>query len=96
MSIRINYNKPLSKKTNYNVVFFVDEKFHISGLKKFVTKSEYNYTQDLLKSKDLKQKLVISEISSKKKIILVSIEKNIKHFEAENLGAKFYSFLKKN
>ena len=95
MSIRINYNKPLSKKTNYNVVFFVDEKFHISGLKKFVTKSEYNYTQDLLKSKDLKQKLVISEISSKKKIILVSIEKNIKHFEAENLGAKFYSFLKK-
>ena len=38
MSIKINYNKPLSKKTHYNVVFFVDEKFHISGLKKFVTK----------------------------------------------------------
>jgi leucyl aminopeptidase len=94
MNVEINYNKVLRKKTLFYEVFFVDEKFNISDLKKHLTNSEYLYTLDLLKTKDLKEKLIISEISSKKKIILVSIEKNIKHFEAENLGAKFYSFLK--
>ena len=68
MSVQINYNKVASKKTPYNVVFFVDEKFDISGLKKYITSSEYHYTQDLLKTKNLKEKLIISEISSKKKL----------------------------
>ena len=94
MSVQINYNKIASKSTPHNVVFFVDERFNILNLKKYITNSEYYYTQDLLKTKDLKKKLIIAEISSKKKIILVSIKKNIKHFEAENLGAKFYSILK--
>ena len=94
MSVQINYNKIASKSSPHNVVFFVDERFNILNLKKYITNSEYYYTQDLLKTKDLKKKLIIAEISSKKKIILVSIKKNIKHFEAENLGAKFYSFKK--
>ena len=96
MSVQINYNKLLSKKKPYNIVFFVDEKFNISGLNKHFTDSEYNYTQDLLKTKNLEDKIIISEISSKKKIIFISIEKNLNHFEAENLGAKFYSFLNNN
>ena len=94
MSVQINYNNIASKRTPHNVVFFVDERFNISGIKKYISNSDYYYTQDLLKTKDLKEKLILAEINSKKKIILVSIEKNIKHFEAENLGAKFYSFLK--
>ncbi len=95
MNVQINYNKVSSKKTPNNVVFFVNEKFDISGLRKYITNSEYHYTKDLLKTKNLKEKLIISEISSKKKIILVSVEKNIRHFEAENLGAKIYNFLTK-
>ena len=67
MSVQINYNKLLSKKKPYNIVFFVDEKFNISGLNKHFTDSEYNYTQDLLKTKNLEDKIIISEISSKKK-----------------------------
>ena len=47
----------------------------------------------MLKTKDLKKKIIISEISSEKKIILVSIQKNIKNYETVNLGAKFYNFL---
>ena len=93
MSIKINYKSIISKSKPKNVVFFVDEKFRIQGIKKFISKSEYSYTEDLLKTKDFKNKIIISEIDSKKKLILVSLKKNIKNFEAENLGAKFYNSL---
>ena len=94
MSIKINYKNNISKNKPKNVVFFVDEKFSIAGIKKFISKSEYSYTEDLLRTKDLKKKIIFSEIDSKKKLILVSIQKNIKNFEAENLGATFYNNLK--
>ena len=93
MSIKINYKSIISKSKLKNVVFFVDEKFRIQGIKKLISKSEYSYTEDLLKTKDFKNKIIISEIDSKKKLILVSLKKNIKNFEAENLGAKFYNNL---
>ena len=93
MTVKINYqNSPLKKNVN-NVVFFVDEKFNISNIKKYLSRTDYQYTKDLLKTKDLKKKIIISEISSEKKIILVSIQKNIKNYETVNLGAKFYNFL---
>ena len=94
MSIKINYKSSISKSKPKNIVFFVDEKFRIQGIKTLISKSEYSYTEDLLKTKDFKNKIIISEIDSKKKLILVSVKKNIKNFEAENLGAKFYNNLK--
>ncbi len=94
MNIKINYKNSISKNKPKIIVFFVNEKFSILGLKKLITKSEYAYTEDLLKTKNLKNKIVISEIDSRKKLILVSIEKNIKNFEAENIGAKFFNYLK--
>ena len=94
MNIEINYKNSISKSKPKNILFFVDEKFSIFGIKKFISKSEYSYTEDLLKTKDFKNEIIISEIDSKKKLILVSIKKNIKNFEAENLGAKFYNNLK--
>ena len=62
MNVEINYNKVLRKKTLFYEVFFVDEKFNISDLKKHLTNSEYLYTLDLLKTKDLKEKLIIMEL----------------------------------
>ena len=94
MSIKINYKSSISKSKSKNIVFFVDEKFRIQGIKTLISKTEYSYTEDLLKTKDFKNKIIISEIDSKKKLILVSVKKNIKNFEAENLGAKFYNNLK--
>ncbi len=95
MSVSINYKNSSNKKSNSNIVFFVDEKFNISKLKKHISNSEYTFISDLLKTTDLKKKIVIFDISSKKKIILVSVIKNIKSFEVENLGAKFYDNIKK-
>ena len=94
MSITINYNRKLSKKNIYNNVIFVDEKFALSDLKKHVSKTDFSLISDLIKTKDLKKKIIEFDISSKKKIILVSIKKNINSAEAENLGALFFDLFK--
>ena len=94
MTVQINYKNNLSKKNSSNLVFFVDEKFNVSKLKKYISSSEYSFVLDLLKTTDLKKKILTFDISSKKKIILVSIIKNIKIFDIVNLGAKFYDLLK--
>ena len=52
-----------------------------------MSNSEFSYLNDLLKSRDLKKDLIIYEISSKKKIVLISLKNNLKNFEIENLGA---------
>ena len=90
MSIKIEYKSGVSKKPSSNLVLFTNEKFNINNLKNYVSNSEFSYLNDLLKSRDLKKDLIIYEISSKKKIILISLKNNLKNFEIENLGAKFY------
>ena len=90
MSININYLKKNSSDYSSNLVLFSNEKFNISNLKKYLTSSEFSYINDLLKTYDLKKNLFVFEVSSKKKIILVSIKNNLKTAEMENLGAEFY------
>ena len=94
MSVQINYKNNNFKKNSSNLVLFVDQKFNISGLKKHISKSELSYISDLLKNSDLKKDLLVFEINSKKTIFLVSIKKDIKTSDIENLGAKFHSYIK--
>ncbi len=94
MTIKIIYKNSTLKNKVANVVFFVDEKFNLTHLKKHLSSSEYSFLSDLIKSKDLKNKIVDLDISSKKKIILVSIKKDYTAVNAENLGAKFYDLSK--
>ena len=89
MNIKINFKNKAFNKTNGNLILFVDEKFNISGLKKLISNFEYSYILDLLKSEDLKKNILFFDISSKRKIILVSIKNNIKSSDLETLGAKF-------
>jgi len=93
MTIQINYKTSNSKKVSSNLVLFVDEKFNIIGLKKHISNSEFSYISDLLKNSDLKKSLLVFEINSKKTIFLVSIKKDIKTSDIENLGAKFHSYI---
>ncbi len=90
MSIKINYKNSTSKNPSNNLVLFADEKFNINPLKKHLSNSEFSYINDLLKTSDLSKNLLVFELSSKKKIVLVSIKKNIKASDIENLGAEFY------
>ena len=96
MSVQINYKKKVSTKNKTNLVLFIDEKFNISSLKKHILGSDYNFISDLIKKRDEKKKILAFDISSKKKIILVSLKKNITNSEAENLGANFYDQFKSN
>ena len=91
MSIKINYDKDLFKNKSPNLVLFVDENFSISRLKKDLSNREYSYIADLIKVNDKKKNIIEYEISSKKKIIIVSVKKKQNSSDAENLGAKFYN-----
>ncbi|MDA9650942.1 leucyl aminopeptidase [Candidatus Pelagibacter sp.] len=96
MTVQINYIKSGSKNTSSTVVFFVDKKFNINALKKYISKSEYSYILDLLKTSDLKKDLLFFEINSKKKVFLVSIKEDLKISDIESLGAKFHGYLNYN
>ena len=93
MTIQINYKKAKSNLFFNNLVLFVDENFNIRNLKKYISNSEFSYISDLLKNNDLKKDLLFFEVNSKKKIFLVSIKKDIKISDIENLGAKFHSYI---
>jgi len=90
MPIKINYKNSTLKKLSKNLVLFVDKKFNTTHLKKILSKSEFSYINDLLKINDLNKNFLVFELSSKKKIVLVSIKKNIKTSDIENLGAQLY------
>jgi leucyl aminopeptidase len=90
MSIKINYSKKATGKSSSNLVLFVNEKFNITNLKKYISNTEFSYINDLLKTSDLKKNIFVFEVNSKKKVVLISIKKNLKSFDIENLGAEFY------
>ena len=75
MSIKINYSKKTTVKFLGNLVLFVDEKFNINGLKKYLPSSEFSYIKDLLGTSDLKKNLFVFEVSSQKKVVLVNLNK---------------------
>ena len=90
MSIKINYLNKASSKSSSNFVLFASENFNINSLKKNLSDPEFSYINDLLKTSDLKKNMLIFEVNSKKKIVLISIKKDLKSFDIENLGAEFY------
>ena len=93
MSIKINYKNNISTKSTTNLVLFVNENFNIKDIKKFISNSEFSYIADLIKNSDLKKDTLFFEVNSKKTIFLVSVKKNIKISDIENLGAKFHSYI---
>ena len=69
---------------------------------KFIKKVEKNLSANTVffvddkfntKNSDLKKKILVFEINSKKKIFLISIKKNLKHFDIENLGSQFFGLV---
>ena len=90
MSLKINYQKNLVIKSSANLVLFCNEKFTIDNFKKYLSKAEFSYIKDILKTSDIKKNLLIFEVSSKRKIILLLIKKNHQSSDFENLGAEFY------
>jgi len=93
MTIKINHINTSSNKLSANLVLFVDEKFNTENLKKYISSAEFSYLNDLVKTCDLKKNLLVFEVSSKRKIILISVKKNLETSDVENLGAEFYTYI---
>ncbi len=74
MTVNISYAKNPGK-ISVNTVLFVDEKFNTNTLKKYISTTDLTYINDLLKTFDLKKKIFVFEINSKKKIQKVLILK---------------------
>ena len=91
MSLKVNYITKATNKISSNVVLFSNDDFKIDAIKSNLSSLEFSYIKDLLKTSDLKKNLLVFELTSKKKIILISIKKNLKTSDIENLGAEFYS-----
>ena len=93
MTVQINYKNNSSKKVLSNLILFVDEKFNINGIKKHISNYDFSYISDLLKNSNLKKDIIVFKINSQKTIFLVSIKKDIKTSDVENLGAKFHGYI---
>jgi leucyl aminopeptidase len=93
MTLQVLYKYGSFKKPSANLVLFTDENFEITGFKKHLSKEEFSYIKDLLKTSDLKKNLLCFKINSKKTIFLVSIKKNLKTSDIESLGAKFHGYI---
>ena len=93
MSIEINYKNKAPKNPSANLILFVEEKFKLNSLKRFISNTEYSYIFELLKTSDLKQEILFFEINSKKSIFLVSVKKDLTNSDIENLGAKFHKHI---
>ena len=75
MSVKINYKSSSAKKKITNSILFVDEKYNITKIKKYISSPEYSFLADLIKTKDLKKSIITFDINSKRKIVLISIKK---------------------
>ena len=94
MPVKISYKNNPSKINLGNLIFFVDENFSLSGLKKHLTNLENKFIINLLKSQNLSKKIISFDLSAKKRIFLISVKKNIKNSQIEQLGAEFFNYLK--
>ena len=94
MLVTINYKSSSKNFGINNTVFFVDDNYNLSSLKKYLSKTEFSFISDLKESEDTKKKIRFFDFSSKKKFILVSLKKNLTIVDAENLGANLFEAIK--
>ena len=63
MSVTINYKNNSLNKTSNSLVLFINDKFNLSHLKKYISKLEFTYINDLLKVRDPKSNLFAFKLS---------------------------------
>ena len=94
MTIITNYKHAEFNFKSGNLIFFVNEKYDVSDLRKYFSNSENKFIKQIIKSYDLSKKIISFDLSSIKKIFLISLENNLNTVKAEKLGAKFFNYTK--
>ena len=95
MTVQVLY-KNKAKSSNLGVIaLFAEDKFQIKNTGSFLSKNEISYTEKILKNKkNTKENIISFNINEKTTLILISLKKNLKSTDVENLGAEFYNFTK--
>ncbi len=94
MSVNIVYKNIKINKPIANSIFFIDDKHDLTNIKKNISNNDFSYVTDLIKNIDNKKKILCFDLNSKKKIILVSLKRNLKGCDVESLGANLYNIIK--
>ncbi len=97
MTIKFTYKNKAKSSNLEAIVLFTDEKFQTKNLENFISKNEATYVEKALKNRKINKENIISfNLNEKTRIILISLKKDLKGSDVENLGAEFYNFIKKN
>ncbi len=97
MTVQVLYKNKAKSSNSGVITLFVEDKFQIKNTVGFLSKNEKSYVQKILiNKKNTKENIISFNLNEKTTIILVSIKKNLKGSDVENLGAEFYNFIKKN
>ena len=99
MTLKVNYLGKFLNSSSKNIAFFLKKETKISELAKIIgDKSISSTINKLIKNENFTKRKFITSIDKNidKKIIFIWIDKNFSSHEIENLGAKFFDFLKNN
>ncbi len=97
MATKISFKKNFKEKNIRNYVLFTDENFRIRGLSKLSISSQANLINKTIKFQNSKGKnILLFNINSDQKIILVKIKNDQSSLENEKKGAEFYEFINSN
>ena len=97
MTVQVLY-KNKAKSSNIGViVLFSEDKFQIKNTDGYLSKNQMSYIEKILKAKrNTKENIISFNLNENTNLILISLKKNLKGSDVENLGAEFYNFAKKN
>ena len=97
MTVQVLYKNKAKLTSTGAITLFTEEKFQIKNLDRFLPKNSALYADKILKNKkNTKENIISFNINENTTLILVSLKKDLKSSDVENLGAEFYNFIKKN
>ncbi len=97
MTVQVEYKNNVKSSNPATFALFTEDKFQFKNTGNFLSKNENSYVEKILKNKkNTEEKIISLNMNEKTTLILVSLKKDLKGSDVENLGAEFYSFLKKN
>ena len=95
MTALIKPIQKLDRKKIRNYALFSTNEFDLKSINKNFSTQELNNIGEILKF-EIKKDFILFNLNSKKKVILINIKKHLEKSAYEDLGAKFYDFLKNN
>jgi len=97
MSVQVVYKNKAKSSNSGTIALFTEDKFQIKNIRSFLSKNETSFVEKILKNKkNTKESIISFNINEKTTLILISLKKDLKGSDVENLGAEFYNFIKKN